>query len=78
MRMMIIAAASLLCIAGPAFSFDIEQRGHLDANGRCHAENGQFTYQRNCAARPPTYTLDAKGRCHASNGQFVPIDKCRH
>jgi hypothetical protein len=29
MRMMILAAASLLFIAGPAFSFDIEQRGHL-------------------------------------------------
>jgi hypothetical protein len=76
MRMTILAAFTAIAFASAASGAQEDYR--VDANGKCHAANGQFTYQKNCAARPPTYTLDAKGRCHASNGQFAPASKCRH
>ena len=67
------SAASTNAAATPAGPYKV------DANGKCHAANGQFVATALCKTVPAgPYKLDANGRCHAANGQFVAASYCKH
>ena len=44
----------------------------IDANGRCHAANGQFA-----KADAGPYKLDAKGKCHDAKGKMAKKEMCK-
>ena len=77
MRAFTLAAVSALAFASAAFAATPAGPYKLDANGKCHAANGQFVATALCRAVPPgPYKLDANHRCHAANGQFVANSYC--
>jgi hypothetical protein len=55
----------------------------LDANGKCHAANGQFAKAEVCkgavSAKPEAgpYKLDAKGNCHDAKGKMAKKALCK-
>jgi len=73
LRTLAIAAAFALAATAASAS-------KIDANGKCHADNGQFAPMEVCkggAKDAGPYKLDAKGGCHAADGAFAKKEMCK-
>lgn len=88
-KVLMIAAALLLSVAGTSFAAGDPGPYKLDAKGNCHAADGKFAKKSMCsgasaapasataAADPKApYKLDAKGKCHDVKGKMAPKAKC--
>ncbi|HEY2709322.1 MAG TPA: hypothetical protein VGI95_14835 [Caulobacteraceae bacterium] len=76
MRSLILAAVAALSLSGPVRAFDIEQRPYLDSSGRCHAADGQLTYQRLCTAtKSPMCRVGVSKACGPT---CIPLNRACH
>jgi hypothetical protein len=84
--LMMTATVSLLVLTVSSASAQ-----KIDANGRCHAKNGQFAKMDVCKGAAPvaaavsspamvghTYKLDTKGKCHDGKGKMAKKELCTH
>ena len=50
----------------------------LDAQGKCHADNGKFAKQELCATvAAHAYKADSKGKCRDEKGKFADAKFCK-
>lgn len=71
--LMLLSAIALLV----GSSGGVAQAQKLDANGRCHAANGQFAKAEVCGGfGAVTAKLDAGGRCRDASGHYARAEVC--